>query len=165
VLYPTIGLLWECEVTDPEISIAYMRAYNRWIADFCRPSGGRLVPIAHLTPLDPPASAAELAPAVRDGAPGRFGAPFTRSRVPHGRPDQEVLFAKACELDVPIGIHPTYEPAWATPVRFRKLGRPGEFFYNVMLRQGVQQAFLSFFALGTLDRFPTLRLGVLAAGS
>jgi uncharacterized protein len=34
-----------------------------------------------------------------------------------------------------------------------------------MLRQGVQQAFLSFFALGTLDRFPTLRLGVLEAGS
>ena len=41
----------------------------------------------------------------------------------------------------------------------------GEFFYNVMLRQGVQQAFLSFFALGTLDRFPALRLGVLEAGS
>jgi hypothetical protein len=50
-------------------------------------------------------------------------------------------------------------------VRFKGLGRSAEFFYNVMLRQGVQQAFLSFFALGTLDRFPTLRLGVLEAGS
>jgi predicted TIM-barrel fold metal-dependent hydrolase len=76
-----------------------------------------------------------------------------------------VLFAKACELDVPLGIHPTYEPPWAMPVRFKGLGRAGEFFYNVMLRQGVQQAFLSFFALGTLDRFPALRLGVLEAGS
>jgi len=66
---------------------------------------------------------------------------------------------------VPIGIHPTYEPAWAVPVRFKKLGRAGEFFYNVMLRQGVQQAFLSFFALGTFDRFPALKLGVLEAGS
>jgi predicted TIM-barrel fold metal-dependent hydrolase len=34
-----------------------------------------------------------------------------------------------------------------------------------MLRQGVQQAFLSFIALGTLDRFPTLRLGVLESGA
>jgi predicted TIM-barrel fold metal-dependent hydrolase len=51
------------------------------------------------------------------------------------------------------------------PVRFRGFKAEGEFFYNVMLRQGVQQAFLSFFALGTLDRFPTLRLGVLEAGS
>ncbi len=47
--------------------------------------------------------------------------------------------------------------------------RESEFFYNVMLRQGVQQAFLSFFALGTLERFPSAaprraRVG-LAAGS
>ncbi len=34
-----------------------------------------------------------------------------------------------------------------------------------MLRQGVQQALLSFIALGTLDRFPELRLGVLESGS
>ena len=42
LLYPTIGLLWEVELTDPELSLAYCRAYNRWIADFCRDSGGRL---------------------------------------------------------------------------------------------------------------------------
>src|SRR5262249_15018681 len=149
VLYPTIGLLWECEVTDPELSIAYMRAYNRWIADFCQPTGGRLVPIAQLTLLDPEASAVELERAVADGCHGAFLAPFTHTRKPHGHPDHDVLFAKACALDVPLGIHPTYEPAWATPVRFKGLGRSAEFFYNVMLRQGVQQAFLSFFALGT----------------
>ena len=28
LLYPTIGLLWECELDDPEISLAYARAYN-----------------------------------------------------------------------------------------------------------------------------------------
>jgi predicted TIM-barrel fold metal-dependent hydrolase len=50
------------------------------------------------------------------------------------------------------------------PVRFHGLRRESEFFYNVMLRQGVQQAFLSFFALGTLERFPRLRLGVLESG-
>jgi predicted TIM-barrel fold metal-dependent hydrolase len=165
VLYPTIGLLWECEVTDPEISVAYMRAYNRWIADFCRSAGGRLVPIAQLSLLDPEAAAAELERAVADGCRGAFVAPFTHSKKPHGHLDHDVLFAKACELDVPLGIHPTYEPVWATPVRFKGLGRATEFFYNVMLRQGVQQAFLSFFALGTLDRFPKLRLGVLEAGS
>ncbi len=49
VLYPTLGLLWEAECLDAEISTAYCRAYNRWIADFCRDSGGRLIPIAHLS--------------------------------------------------------------------------------------------------------------------
>src|SRR5262249_29938486 len=60
VLYPTLGLLWECELEDPELSLAYMRAYNRWIADFCRETRGRLVPIAQLTLLDPQGSADEL---------------------------------------------------------------------------------------------------------
>ena len=36
VLYPTLGILWEAELDDVELSQAYCRAYNRWIADFCR---------------------------------------------------------------------------------------------------------------------------------
>ncbi len=165
LLYPTLGLLWECEVTDPEITLAYMRAYNRWIADFCRDSEGRLVPIAQLSLLDPEGSALELERAVRDGCRGGFVCPFTHTQKAHGHLDHDALWAKAQELEVPIGIHPTWEPAWAVPVRFKGFGRESEFFYNVMLRQGVQQAFLSFFALGTLERFPALRLGVLEAGS
>jgi predicted TIM-barrel fold metal-dependent hydrolase len=165
VLYPTIGLLWECELTDPELTLAYQRAYNRWIADFCRDSGSRLVPIAHLTLLDPEGSADELERAVDDGCRGGFVAPFTHDQRPHGHPDHDALWARAARLGVPMAIHPTFEPFWAAPVRFKKLGRAREFFYNVMLKQGVQQALLSFIALGTLDRLPDFRLGVLEAGA
>ncbi len=167
VLYPTIGLLWECEVTDPEITVAYQRAYNRWIADFCRNSGGRLVPIAHLSLADPEAAAAELERAVQDGCRGGFVAPFTTTRLPHGHPDHDVLWAKACALDVPMAIHPTYEPHDLLPTRFSFSGwsRPAQWYLNVLVRQGVQQAFLTFFALGTLERFPHLQLGVLESGS
>src|ERR1043166_3625558 len=35
VLYTTIGLLWEAELDDAELSQAYTRAYNRWICEFC----------------------------------------------------------------------------------------------------------------------------------
>jgi predicted TIM-barrel fold metal-dependent hydrolase len=91
VLYPTIGLLWECELEDAELTLAYQRAYNRWIADFCRDSGGRLVPIAHLTLLDPTRAADELERAVADGCKGGFLAPFTHSRKAHGHPDHDVL--------------------------------------------------------------------------
>src|SRR6202521_1326571 len=59
VLYPTIGLLWEAELFDAELSAAYCRAYNRWIADFCRDSGGRLIPIAHISLGDPAEAARE----------------------------------------------------------------------------------------------------------
>jgi hypothetical protein len=145
-------------------SLAYCRAYNRWIADFCRESAGRLVPIAHLTLLDPEGSAAELKRAVADGCKGGWVAPFTHTRKGHGHPDHDPLWRAAVELDVPIAIHPTYEPLWSTPVRFDRLGRSGEFHYNVTLRQGVQQAFLTFLDYGTLERFPSLRLGILESG-
>ena len=165
VLYPTIGLLWEAEVTDPEISLAYCRAYNRWIAEFCRESGGRLVPIAMLTLLDVPGSVIELERAVRDGCKGAWVNPFNHRRVIHGHSDHDPLFAKCCELDVPLAIHPTFTPHGAADGIFDwpREGRGwGE---AIWLRSIVQQALISFFSLGTLERFPTLRLGILEAGS
>ncbi len=165
LLYPTIGLLWEVELEDPELSLAYARAYNRWIADFCRKSAGRLVPIAQLTLLDPEGSAAELERAVKDGCKGAWVNPFNHRRVIHGDAKHDVLFAKCCELDVPLAIHPTFTPHAAAagifdwPYQGRAWGEA------IWLRSIVQQALISFFSLGTLDRFPTLRLGVLEAGS
>lgn len=165
LLYPTIGLLWEVECTDPELSLAYCRAYNRWIADFCRDSGGRLVPIAQLTLLDPEGAAAELERAVKDGCKGAWVNPFNHRRVIHGHPDHDVLFAKCCELDVPLAIHPTFTPHGAAEGIFDwpREGRPWA--EAIWLRAIVQQALISFFSLGTLERFPSLRLGVLEAGS
>jgi predicted TIM-barrel fold metal-dependent hydrolase len=165
LLYPTIGLLWECELTDPELSLAYCRAYNRWIADFCRDSGGRLVPIAQLTLLDPEGSAAELERAVKDGCKGAWVNPFNHRRVIHGDPRHDVLFARCCALDVPLAIHPTFTPHGAAdgifdwPLHGRAWGEA------IWLRAIVQQAFISFISLGTLDRFPRLRVGILEAGS
>lgn len=165
LLYPTIGLLWECEVDDPEITAAYQRAYNRWIADFCRPTGGRLVPIAHLSLLDVEQAAIELERAVKDGCKGAFVAPFTHSHKPHGHADHDPLWAKAQELDVPIAIHPTFDLADNISPRFKGFGREAGWYFNVLGRQGSQQALLSFFALGTLERFPRLKLGVLEVGA
>jgi predicted TIM-barrel fold metal-dependent hydrolase len=165
LLYPTIGLLWEVELTDPELSLAYCRAYNRWIADFCRDSGGALVPIAQLTLLDVEGSTRELERAVKDGCKGAWVNPFNHHRVIHGDARHDPLFAKCCELDVPLAIHPTFTPHAAAEGIFEwpREGRAwGE---AIWLRAIVQQALISFFSLGTLERFPTLRLGVLEAGS
>ena len=63
VLYTTVGLLWEAELEDAELSQAYTRAYNRWICEFCAGSD-RLIPTAHLSLSDPVAAARELERAV-----------------------------------------------------------------------------------------------------
>ncbi|MGH6739076.1 MAG: amidohydrolase family protein, partial [Bradyrhizobium sp.] len=195
VLYPTLGLLWEIEVEDPVLSLAYVRAYNRWIADFCRGSRGRLAPIAHLTLLDPEGSAAELERAVKDGCKGAWVNVFNHRRVIHGDKAHDVLFAKCCELDVPLAIHPAFTkhraaagifdwpttPTHTPPARGATTspmradmeerhavsdGAGGVAWGEVIwFRAVIQQALISFLALGTFDRFPELRLGVLESGS
>ena len=72
VLYTTIGLLWEAELDDAELSQAYTRAYNRWICEFCSESGGRLVPAAHLSLSDPVAAARRARPRRRRGRSRRL---------------------------------------------------------------------------------------------
>lgn len=164
ILYPTVGLLWEAEVEDPEITYAYCRAYNRWIVDFCRDSGGRLVPIAHLSLDDIPAAVAELERAVKDGCKGAFVAPFNHTRKAHGHPDHDRLFAKFEELDVPFGIHPTFEPPELASRRFEGLGRSG-WYHAGMACHPAQIAFTTMFSFGVFDRFPKLKVVVLESGA
>jgi predicted TIM-barrel fold metal-dependent hydrolase len=172
VLYPTLGIIWEAAVEDAELATVLARAYNRWLADFCRHAPDRLIGIAHLCLADVDLAVTELERAVADGLRGGFVVPFTWSRIPHGDPYYDPLWAAAERLDVPIGIHPSYEPPWADTLgRYPEMGRPGTFgmagqlMRNMVARQGVQQAFASFFSYGTLDRFPALKLGVLESGA
>jgi predicted TIM-barrel fold metal-dependent hydrolase len=162
VLYPTLGILWESEVEDVELSQAYCRAYNRWIADFCRPYKDRIVPIAHLSLGDPIAAAAELERAVKDGCRGAFVAPFTITRKPHGHPDHDPVFAKAEELDVPLAVHPTFEPRFGR-ARFHGMERMP--LLGVMASQILQQPLTTFFQFGVFDKFPKLRVVILESGS
>jgi predicted TIM-barrel fold metal-dependent hydrolase len=170
LLYPSLGLQWEAEVDDPAYALAHCRAYNRWIEEFTAGSGGRLVPIAHLTLGDPHAAAAELRRAVRAGARGGFLLPFTLSGLPHGHPAHDPLWAAAQELDVPIALHTGIDPpARDLYRRFADLTWPeavpaGIWYLQLMFAQAVQQAFSTFFLYATFDRFPRLKLVVLEAG-
>ncbi len=163
ILYPTLGILWEAELEDVELSQAYARAYNRWIADFCRGTGGRLVPIAHLSLGDPVAAAAELERAVRDGCRGGFVVPFTLARKAHGHADHDPVFAAAQDLSVPLAIHPSFEPIAIASRRFvetRKL----RLLNSVIAGDGVRHAFTTLFDHGVFDRFPRLKVAVLESG-
>jgi predicted TIM-barrel fold metal-dependent hydrolase len=171
LLYPSLGLQWEAEVSDPAYALAHCRAYNRWIEEFCAGSGGRLVPIAHLTLGDVPGAVGELRRAVAAGARGAFVLPFTLSGVPHGHPAHDPLWAEASALDVPIAIHTGIDPpARSLHQRFDRLVWPegvpeGIWYLQMMFPQAVQQAFSTFFQYATFDRFPRLKLVVLESGA
>jgi uncharacterized protein len=165
-LYPTLSLLYEVETTDPEMAQAYTRAYNRYIVDFCKGSGGKLLPVAHLSLGDPEAAAKELERAVKEGCKGAWVCQFVMTRKPHAHPDHDVVFAKAQELGVPFGIHPSLEPVWAMSGRYDWNYLRGQFFFNnVVAADSIRHAFTSFYQYGTFDKFPKLKLVLLEAGA
>jgi len=165
-LYPTLGVLWVAECDDEELSQAYVRAYNRWIVDFCSDSGGRLVPIAQLSLGDPVAAEAEVRRAANDGVQGVWAPAFTWTRKAFGHPDHHRVFATAAELGLPFGIHPTFEPAWALPGRYEGMtGIRNTFFINVTATDAIRHAFTSLFQFGVFDLVPELKLILLESGA
>lgn len=165
ILYPSIGLTWECETEDLSLSLAYARAYNRWIADFCRDYKERLIPIAHISLADGQEAAKELERAVKDGCRGAFVAPFTVTMKAHAHPDHDPFWAKAQELGVPVGIHPMAEhPSKRVYQRFKDM-KWADWFHNVLGAQGPQQALFALFQYGLFDRFPTVKIVLLESGA
>ncbi len=166
IIYPSIGLAWETECEDADYAQAMTRAYNRWIVDWCSDSGGRLIPVAHLSLGDPKAAAEELERAVKAGCKGGWVVQFVMTRKPHAHPDHDILFAKAQELDVPLGIHPSLEPQWALPGRYDlQYIRKHQFFLNVTASDAARHALASFMQYGTFDKFPKLKLIILEVGA
>jgi predicted TIM-barrel fold metal-dependent hydrolase len=165
-LYPTLGVLWVAECEDEELTQAYLRAYNRWIVDFCADSGGRLIPIAQLSLGDPAAAEEELRRAAADGVRGVWVPPFAWTRLPLGHPDHARIFAACEELGLPLGIHPSFEPKWAAPGRFGEYTSAAHsFFLNTTAPDAVRHAFTSLFEYGVPERFPGLRIVVLESGA
>ena len=165
ILYTTVGLLWEAELDDAELSQAYTRADNRWICDFCRESP-RLIPPAHLSLSDPEAAAKELERAVADGARGAYVAPFTHDARPLGHPSNNPVFAAAQDLDVPFAIHPTFEPQWTKGARMGSWENVKQLrlLASVTASDGVRQQFTTLFDYGVFDQFPRLKVLVLESG-
>lgn len=165
VLYPSLGLIWECELEDTDLSLAYAKAYNRWICEFCADSGGRLIPAAHISLADPVRAGDELERAVRDGAKGAFLAPYTLTRKPHAHPDHDAFWARAEEIGVPVAIHPMAEhPRIRTYQRFDGMSK-ANWMQNALGMQGPQQAFYGLFQWGLFDRFPEIKVVLLESGA
>jgi predicted TIM-barrel fold metal-dependent hydrolase len=170
LLYPTIGILWEAEVQDPKLAQAYTRAYNRWIVEFCSEDPKRLIPIAHISLSDPDLAAEEAERALKSGARGLFIHPFNWLRKSPGHPDFDRFWAIAEEFGAPVGIHPTVDPPILDGrIRFDELA-PGEpfvftWYFDVLVFQGIQQAFASLFSHALFDRFPRVKVVVLESQS
>ncbi len=167
VLYPTLGLVWEGEVKDPELAMAYCRVYNDWIADFCRHSPNRLYGVAHISLLDLDAAIVEMKRAVKLGLKSVMLTPFPANGKAYGDTHYDPFWTVAQDLGIPVGLHVIARPdfhgsQWYDHPTFH--GSPF-YFLSVTLGFDIQASFVSMFEGGTLERFPRLKLLVLEVGA
>ena len=105
-LYPSLGL-FAGAVEDPGLAAAMCRAYNRWLADYCKPYPDRLFGVAML-PMQSVDLAIEEMRYARETLGMRGG--FLRPNPYHGKkmisdPIYEPFWTMAEELDFSIGFH------------------------------------------------------------
>jgi len=104
-LYPSIGL-FAGAVQDPPAAAAMSRAYNRWLADYCKPYPDRLFGVAMIPMQDTDLAIEEMRYAREKlGFRGVFlrPNPYNNKMIHH--PDYEKFWTMVEELDMSVGFH------------------------------------------------------------
>lgn len=156
VIYPT---LFVEEVTrKPELEVALCRSYNRWLAERCAGSGGRLRFVAMVPYTSMPDALSELAWAKDAGACGAFKRAFEAGGRPVSDPYFFDAYAAAADLDLPLCLHAAtpWNPVsrFTTSVRVSMLGlAPNITAFQILVSSKIPR------------RFPGLRIGIIESGS
>jgi uncharacterized protein len=163
VLFPTRGLnVLDHPNRDPRFAAAIARAYNDWLADFCRQDPTRLIGAGMLSVYDIRDAVAEARRVVEELG---FRAVYLRSNIVNGKtwhdPAYEPLWETLEALQIPVGFHESSGSA------SRQSG--DHFEPNFGLRRVYAQPFEqmlglgSFLGGGVLARHPKLKVAFLEA--
>jgi len=170
VLYPTRGLfVLGLDVPEqagpdglePELATAIARAYNDWLADFCRAHPTRFFGAGMLAPHDVPGAVREARRCVEElGFKSVFLSPGTVGRRPWHHPAYDPLWAECERLGVAVGFHGGGQnhlrPDFSLEI-FDKL----MMWHTFSQPLGIMTTAVSLTAGGVCERFPTLRFALL----
>jgi predicted TIM-barrel fold metal-dependent hydrolase len=159
VLYPSIFL--RPITRKPEIEMALIRSYNRWLTDIWKRGGGKKLRWVAMAPMhslnDRGLIRAELAEAKSNGACGIFTCGFAAERElwnPYFFP----LYEIAQDLNLPICLHAGVD-SFAYHGLFEESDALAKFKFPVI------SAFHALLLQEIPARFPNLRWGFIEAGS
>ena len=146
---------------EPDLAAAIARAYNDWLADFCRPYAARVFGAAMVAPHDVAAAVAEARRAVEQlGFRAVFLAPGCVGRRPWHDPYYDPLWAECERLGVPIAFHgggrTFLTPDFALEVLDKLM-----MWHTFNQPLGIMTVAVSLTAGGVLERFPRLRVALL----
>jgi hypothetical protein len=146
VIYPTFFIRYATDNAEAEWALT--TTYNRWLAEKCAPTNGRLRWAAVLPFLRPEAAVEELRWAKKNGACGIFKRGFDLGRKvtdPYFYP----IYEEASALDLPLCIH-TGHPL---PGHEWDRGFP------------IMSSFTEVISSKLPEKFPNLRFGYIEAGA
>jgi len=104
VLYPSQGLFY-FRIADSALMSAIFRAYNDWLAEFCRVDPARLKGIAMVNLDDVHDGVRELERAARMGLAGAMISEYPLEDRRYDLPIYEPFWAAAEALDMPLSLH------------------------------------------------------------
>ncbi|MDG2113989.1 MAG: amidohydrolase family protein [Actinomycetota bacterium] len=170
LVFPTIGILYD-KPEDPELAMAYARAYNKWQWDFASPALDRIIPVAQVPLYDVDLALEELQRCLALGFKGMFLAPEPVGGKRPSHPDFDPLWQALVDADLPICIH--------LIVRFdRRVNLSGTNWWDITKERpdtvfsfamgGTLQLIPAVAALicdGLFDRFPKLKVAIVESGA
>ena len=144
---------------DPSLDLGLIRAYHRYMNDFCSPYPDRLKGLLVVSGR----SIEDAVTEIRAWGKSRWAVavwPFPGMDKPLDHPDLEPVWAVAQEHDLAIVHHsstwnppyfPRYRDLWDNIFLGRSASHPW----------GAMRAVAAFIGAGIMDRYPTLRFGIL----
>jgi len=104
LLYASLGLVMY-SIPDPEFQLATFRAFNDWLAEFCRQDSKRLFGVAMIPPENPRLATAELVRCAEMGLRGAMISVTTEEGRGYDHPDYAPLWVAAEDLGIPLSLH------------------------------------------------------------
>jgi len=104
VIYPTEGLL-VYSARDSQLLSAICRAYNDWVAEFCRSHPRRLKGIAMINLDDIQEAIGEIQRGRTMGLVGAMISVYPQEHMSYDRPEYDAFWATAQDLEMPISLH------------------------------------------------------------
>jgi predicted TIM-barrel fold metal-dependent hydrolase len=161
-LYPSLGL-FSGAIHDPQLAAAVCRAYNRWLADYCKPYPDRLFGVAMLPMQSVDLTIAEMRFAKKElGFRGGFIRPNPYNNKMINHPDYEPFWAAAEDLDFSIGFHEGAAAGMPQVGVDRFAGRGAQHIISHTME--MMLACLAVIWGGVCEKHPKIRIGFLESG-
>lgn len=163
-IYPTLGLMWEGQISDPALAAAHCRAYNTWALEIVSAHRERLFPVGHISLRDPSEAVREIERLAGAAARTIFIGALPVGGRSFGSPEFDPIWDAAQHHDIAVALHLVVHRDYIGHDWYTDR-RPGFMFLSMNGIQDPRMALTTMVYDGVFERFPRLRVATVESGS